>query len=494
MKTKMILKRMCFVLVALMFALTMFSCSEKKTPVDTGTETTTSAEDETGVIEDYRTLLPDVTFGGSDVSIFCYDANEEEMHFIGESDSADEYQQSIYSRNAMIEEKYDVILEFPKTYDTDGSNGKGAFVTACEKAKLSGKSDYDIILPQRFYSLEKDDYLLNLSNYDVLNLDNPYYAQGINDKLNLNGNMYMIVGYANRGIVSDSMVLFSNYYTEVDLGIHDDIIDAINHKEWTIDKMTEYMRMATQDLNGDGIDVNDKVGLAYKLHSGRAFLASAGLSLMNMNENGTLENTIISDKNINIFDSIKRFLVTNSYSYYGGQLGLNESDESAGRVYINGNALFFADNIAFASSAVETYAKFGIYPMPTLNKGDNFITYIKECSMFAIPVNAPDPEKSATIIEAMNILSYLDVMPVYYDKLLKGRYSMDPDISSMIDLIVDSINVSVSWVHTDYFSRVDDAPFDAVIGKKGYASHMSGYDLQFDTKVETFNKIYGFGS
>lgn len=85
-------------------------------------------------------------------------------------------------------------------------------------------------------------------------------------------------------------------------------------------------------------------------------------------------------------------------------------------------------------------------------------------------------------------------MPVYYDKLLKGRYSMDPDISSMIDLIVDSINVSVSWVHTDYFDRVDDAPFDAVIGNKGYASHMSGYDLQFDTKVETFNKIYGFGS
>ena len=71
---------------------------------------------------------------------------------------------------------------------------------------------------------------------------------------------------------------------------------------------------------------------------------------------------------------------------------------------------------------------------------------------------------------------------------------MDPDISSMIDLIVDSINVSVSWVHTDYFDRVDDAPFDAVIGNKGYASHMSGYDWQFDTKVETFNKIYGFGS
>lgn len=494
MKTKMILKRMCFVLVALMFALTMFSCSEEKTPVDTGTETATSAEDETGVIEDYRTLLPDVTFGGSDVSIFCYDANEEEMHFIGESDSADEYQQSVYSRNAMIEEKYEVILEIHTTYDTDGSNGKSAFVTACMNAVLSGQSDYDIILPQRFYSLEKNGYLLNLSNYDVLNLDNPYYAQGINDKLNLNGNMYMIVGYANRGIVSNSMVLFSNYYTEVDLGIHNDIIDAINNKEWTIDKMTEYMRIATQDLNGDGIDVNDKVGLAYKLHSGRAFLASAGLSLMNMNENGILENTIISSKNIDIFDSIKRFLVTNSYSYYGGQLGLNESNESAGRVYINGNALFFADNIAFAPSAAEKYAKFGIYPMPTLNEGDNFITYIKECSMFAIPVNAPDPEKSATIIEAMNILSYLDVMPVYYDKLLKGRYSMDPDISSMIDLIVDSINVSVSWVHTDYFFRVDDAPFDAVIGNKGYASHMSDFDLQFNTKVETFNKIYGIGS
>ena len=239
MKTKMILKRLCLVLVALMFALTMFSCSEEKTPVDTGTETDTSAEDETEVIEDYRTLLPNVTFGGSEVSIFCYDLNEEEMHFIGESDSADEYQQSVYSRNAMIEDKYEVILEIHTTYDTDGSNGKGAFVTACMNAVLSGRSDYDIILPQRFYSLEKNGYLLNLSNSDVLNLDNPYYAQGINDKLNLNGNMYMIVGYANSGIVSNSMVLFSNYYIEVDLGIHNDIIDAINNKEWTIDKMTD---------------------------------------------------------------------------------------------------------------------------------------------------------------------------------------------------------------------------------------------------------------
>lgn len=491
MKTKLILKVMCLMLAVLMFTFPMFSCSKEKNGEETDTETvSTSGGDDTGEI-DYRTLLPNANFGGAEVSIFGYDLNEEEMHFVGEYAAASTYEQSVYNRNRALEDKYNVVLDFHFTNDTDGSNGKGAFVTACEAAVMSGSCDYDIIMPQRFYSLEKQGYLANLNDYDVLKLNNPYYAQGINDKLNINGKMYMTVGYANRGIVSNSMVLFSNYYTESDLRIHDDIINAINNKEWTLEKMTQYMKIATEDIEGDGIDVKDNVGLAYKLHSGRAFLASAGLSLMQMNTNGTLENTIVSTKNYDVFDAVKNFLVSNKYSYYGGQLGLNESNESSGRVYMNGNALFFADSLTFAPSAAEKYAKFGIYPMPTLNAGDDYITYVKETNMFAIIITAPDPVKSATIIEAMNILSYLDVMPVYYDRLLKGRYSMDEDISSMLDLIVDSIEVATSWVHTDYFFRIDDAPFDAIIGDKGYASHMSDFDRQFNAKAEIFNKVYG---
>lgn len=485
-KQKTILKILCLMLAIITVALPLFSCSKDKQDETEESVTTNNAanggEDEV----DYRAMLPEGSFDGAEVNIYCLDAREDMFHNIdGDYNSGSIYDKSVFARNVEIEEKYDVVIEVYAK-----ANKKEEFITMCSTSNLSGVCDYDIIETERFFSLEKDGYLRNLRDFSVLKFDNPYWVQGYNDKTTVNGKTYAAVGYMNRCIISSAEVIFANYYLETDNKIRDEIYESVGDKTWTLEKMSQYMKMTTQNIDGGEMDINDSYGLSYNLHAGRSFLLSAGMVLLSVDGNGKVTNNVTSTRNINIFDEVKKVLVTNQNAYYYNARFL-ETDLAPGNVFIGGRSLFHAESFDFVQYAADKYAKFDIYPMPMYEEGGEYITSLKECTASAIHVNAKNPEMSATIIEAMNILSYLDVMPVYYDKMLKGRYSSDGEVADMVDLIVNAVNVDFAFVQTDYFDRIADKPFDLAIENKGYASGMATFDKLFSGYAEDFYKAYG---
>lgn len=487
MKRKTIIKALCMLLALVTVMLAAFSCSkDKEDESDSSDSNVVTPGGSVDEEVDWRTYMPTANFNGAEVNIYCLDAREDMFHNISEDYSEGSiYDKAVFARNSTIEDDYDVVIDVYAK-----SNKKEDFVTMCSAAALSGECDYDIIETERFFSLEKDGYLLNLRNYGVLKFDNPYWVQGYNDKTTINGKTYSAVGYMNRCIISNAEVVFANYYHESDLHIRNEIMEAVKNKTWTLELMSQYMSRYTNDINGDGLDFNDEYGLSYNLHAGRSFLLSAGLELLTVDSAGRVTNTVTSTRNSDIFDKVKQVLVTNRQAYYKNNR-LLESAEAAGQVFVAGRSLFHAESFDFVSCAADKFAKFDIYPMPLYEDGKEYITALKECTASSIHINAKNPEMSATIIEAMNILSYLDVMPVYYDKMLKGRYSSDADVASMVDLIVNSVNVDFSFVQTSYFDSIADKPFDIALKEGGYMSGMSDFDMHFNGYVKEFYKAYG---
>lgn len=496
MKSKKFVCLLCIMLAVLMTAVCLPSCSGGGDEVvTTGSATTEGVEGDTASEHEIdRTYLPNASYNAADVTFLLQSGREEQFYLLSDNEAdADIYQQAVHTRNCYVEEKYDVVLDFIIAYN------RNEFHVECSAASMSGDCPYDIIISDYYYGLETAGYLSNLNTYNVINFENPYWVSGWNEKATVNNIIYSAVGYLNNDINSGAMVIFSNDYMAMDLGVADEIFADVKNGTWTLETMKTYMEKATVDLNDDGFDFKDKYGLGYDLWSGRAFLSSCGIQLADYND-GEVSFKILSQTNADTFDEVKEFLTAGNLSYYGGRTGYDQFDgpESNTQLFLQGRSLFLGRPMHFASQVNEQFEHFTIYPMPKRNTDQQeYITSLIGTCTQAILRGANDPEMSATILEAMNILSYLDTYPIYYDKLLKNRYQNSPETAALIDTIIGCIKIDFAFVHSAAFNNLADRPFDALdpkkatdIGGLGWYSGMGPVEKIANGQLENFLEHY----
>ncbi|MBQ3639855.1 MAG: hypothetical protein II955_04985, partial [Clostridia bacterium] len=58
--------------------------------------------------------------------------------------------------------------------------------------------------------------------------------------------------------------------------------------------------------------------------------------------------------------------------------------------------------------------------------------------VLVIPKNTEAPEKAALLLDVLSYYSDQDVLPIYYDKVLRGRGAKDPDSYEMLEVINQS--------------------------------------------------------
>lgn len=482
-------------MLALLMTIAVFASCKKDTEDEetTGgantTVTTSGGGDDVEI--DYRALLPEAYYDNCDFNVLAVDGRQSMFEYQGDSlADADILAEAIYTRNTYVEDTYGVTFSFtwPKS--------RAEYNSAVAAAVASGDCEYDLVLPDYYYGVETTGYLQNLKQFEVLRFENPYWAAGWNDKAELNGIMYSAVGYYNLDLMSSAMAIFCNEYVAKDLKISEDIFNTVKSGNWTLETMKEYMKQYTEDYGNDGVyDFNDTYGLGYNLWSGRAFLAACGLELARF-ENGTVTFQITSQTNSDIFDAVNEFLTSDNLSYYGGRSGWDAFDGDKGdrKVFEAGRALFEAYTVNYGSTVGQKFEQFSIYPMPKLNEDQkSFITPLLGSCVQGILKGAKNPEMSATILETLNILSYLDVRPVYYDKILKTRFQNSAEKAEIMDVIISSVKVNFEFINTAYFSSIADKPFDALdpkketeLGGKGYFSAMGPVEKAAKIQLENF--------
>lgn len=177
---------------------------------------------------------------------------------------------------------------------------------------------------------------------------------------------------------------------------------------------------------------------------------------------------------------------------YGG--GAFETDSANGdeALFNSGRALFATIGLNQTSEISRELDSFSVLPCPKYNTAQaDYVTSLTGSIVFGIMKTAKDPVMSATVLEALSILTYEDVRPVYYDKGLKLRYSADGDTAKMVDLIVSKINVDFAFINSSNFEAIADKPFDMIAAQnRNYVSGMKKYVDAFEQNLENFYDAY----
>lgn len=494
------IKKLALLLAMLMLAAvltgTLASCkkdAEGDDTSDSDSDTVTTsgvANDGDGVVDvNWKDYLPKADFDGADVNI-CVETSTAPQWYLDDEETAQNvFQEEVAKRNAYIENTYNVYLNFT----LEGGDWAG-FHQVCQTNLWAGEAEFDVIAPRYYYMCDTAGYFMNLKDVDAIHLDNPYWLKGWNDNTTINNKIFTAATYINLAPANNTVVLFVNNYYAEDLQIDvSELKEKVYAGDWTLEEMNLLMRAGTSD-NGDGVwDFKDKYGLAYSVWGGRAMLVASGFKLSNVSATtNEIEWTVTSERNVSVFQELYKFFNNDVLAYYGGQGTDSTSAEGDVNLFLQGRALFWAHSIGQSVNVSKNIDSFSILPLPKFDdKQDDYISTLLGTNVVGIMKNAKNPEMSGTILEAMSILSYVDVLPVYYEEMLKIRYQSDPETGKMLDFINEKIDIDFAFINSSNFDGIAEKPFNMIVAyDRNYVSGMNKITSNLSAKMESFYEIY----
>lgn len=289
------------------------------------------------------------------------------------------------------------------------------------------------------------------------------------------------------------------YYMKVDEETGEPLNDAVYKHNLAIEQRfgvkLNYHNVASDkgqsvagDIDGNGvIDENDRFGLYINEQACPALYYSLGFSLIS-NKNGNLSVNPLSERDTALNELIVKLFNNNNSNLFGKDVTVDFMTTAAYKPFNQNNLLF----TFFALTAVEamrmTDDEFGIVPVPKFDTEQEWISSNYGCTLSAIPVNTPDVDRSAIILEALNAESYRSVTPVYYESVLKGKLARDNDSEEMLDMIFGNLQFDFGFIHSNHLSGI---PADFTAGTD--TDMASKYASKLETlkgKLEELQKAY----
>ena len=133
---------------------------------------------------------------------------------------------------------------------------------------------------------------------------------------------------------------------------------------------------------------------------------------------------------------------------------------------------------------------YGIVPLPKANVEQEKY-YTPASSMIygiCIPVNVPNPEFSAYMIEALACGGKNFVSPAYYEVALKSRAAKDDDSAAMLDLIFGNVVYDLGIMYN--FGGIDMFGQLMVNNSTAVTSHLQSIEPAVQAAIDAYVEAY----
>ncbi|MGN1128954.1 MAG: hypothetical protein ACI4T6_08385, partial [Candidatus Flemingiibacterium sp.] len=193
--------------------------------------------------------VPQSDFGGKTFTILS--TVHAEYEYVAEEMTGDVVSDAVYNRNKQVEDLLNISLEIitqPGHWaDKDSFNH---LITASVMAQDGA---YDLVngVTVCVLPIAAEGIFINAADLEYVNLDNPWWVQGMMDNLAVNGKLYGFIGDASLSLYKDLAVVFFNKKLAEDYQIEDPY-ELVRSGKWTVDKLNECITGVSNDLNGDG--------------------------------------------------------------------------------------------------------------------------------------------------------------------------------------------------------------------------------------------------
>lgn len=392
--------------------------------------------------------LPDKNWGGADFNLLV---RTERLYYLdAEEETGDTLNDAVYARNNAVEERFGINLCF-----TDITSDKSLFMNAVQSSVMADDKGYDIICPDYWWFSGTEGYMLDLYTLDYLDFDKSWWNQSWNKNAEINDKLYSCVGYLCLDLLRNTEVVYFNKSMIEDFKLENPY-DLVADNKWTLDKALQMGEAVAGDVDGNNVlDENDRYGIYSNVHAQRGIYYSGGFELVRNTDDGfeiITPTERIADLNTLIYNMFNG----NDSVLYALDSTVDFTTTAAYKPFNQNNLLF----TFFALTAVEAMrasdVNFGIVPVPKYDEDQEWISYNYGCTLSCIPVNTPDAERSAIILEALNAESARKVVPEYYNRVLQGKLARDDESLEMLDMVFDKLSFTFDFINAGQLGAIPD--------------------------------------
>jgi len=432
------LRAVCLILTLLIFTLPFLSCKPSDGNINNDNENLINpGENEPGDVRvesdaDARLSisddLPETDFDGADFPILYPEWSNYILGlYFSEEEGTDPLNGTIYKRQRDVEERFNVSIK-PVMNDWD------KIYSELAKTVKAGSDDYSLALTHVIngvYSMISSGVAVDWNTVPHVDFSKPWWNHRMNDELSVYGILCTAVSDF---MIFDPNVIYFNKQMIADYSM-DSPYDIVKNGKWTWDKLSDMAKIASKDLNGDGIfDENDQYGLvtltSWMMESA---IHAYGLSITKKDETGyavlNLENPVFYE----LTDKLNELMFTGNQTFVG-YWDPNAPKENESAVPMSsGRCLFHVDPLSAAMRYRAYNVDFGILPFPKSDYVDEYLSL--SWNGFMIIPQTADLNKVGIISEALAAESYRYVIPEYYNVLLTSKLTRDEESMEMLDII-----------------------------------------------------------
>jgi hypothetical protein len=206
--------------------------------------------------------------------------------------------------------------------------------------------------------------------------------------------------------------------------------------------------LGAQDLNGNAvIDEEDQYGFAIGQNMAvDAFNDAFNIKFVKSGADGMPELLPLSEKLSEVYYELNDFFASAAVQY-------NERDKLSYDTFKESRVMLMAATLHGLGDLRSVDHDFGIIPYPKWNDAqEDYYTYcaLGNSTAYCVPVTA-EGDTAATILEALAYYGYQDILPEYYDRVLKGQNTRDNESEAMLDIIFNNVSFDFTQVYSFAF-------------------------------------------
>lgn len=496
--------RLISLLFCLLLCLGVVSCAKNNDPADTTAPKDTGAE--TNLPEDtaqsefdengYQiSHLPVLDYGGAKITFLYWDDVERPEFFTDEMDG-DIVNDAIFVRNAEVESRLNVKLNYIPTKGNVGNSD--AFLKVVENSFASGDKIYDILASHSRTGAVVAAAGMTL---DILGVENshldfemPWWPSSLIETATIGEKMYFVSG----DISTNTLHFMYGVYYNADLidnyGLESPTKLALEGN-WTLDKLIEMSSNHYEDINGNNKkDYGDFFGLTTLFYHADSFYFGSGMKCVEKSDTTVLQISpdFSSEKAINLADKLTAWFALDS-------VYTENNNANTYMSFSSGNALFAQNRIYIADSAHNSGLnnasfKYGLVPVPKydINQDRYYTTVGNPFTLYEIMINTDKAEMATAVLECLASEAYRRTTPAIFEINMKYKYSQTEETSQVFDIIRSSITFDLGRIFGAKLDTMSEIFSKACISGSPWSSTVKTQNKILAKKLE--NLVNGFNN
>ena len=488
---------LCFLIVVIFAASVIISCSKggansdnksdnddiNANPENAGTDEGDSVPEEKSIFD----ILPQSDFGEDTFTVYVPpnpDSPVDKGTFVEEL-TGEVFNDAVYNRNLRVENQYNVSLKAVYSASWDSTYGD------LKKDVGAGDLRADVYFTHVISgtaAMIGDGLFREWSAVPHLDFEQPWWNKTAITNLNIANKMFYLSGSLS---IQDPMLLVFNKTLLQNLALEDPY-KLVREGKWTIEKLNELSIVASKDLNGDGKleQTDDQFGLEFGIcwQSPSLMYACDEITVI-IDAEGYPTVTLDNQKKIEAYEKIYELLWGGEKTYcFNGTTTQTANHPHMG--IDSGRVLFCQYNLFTCENLRAADVEYGILPLPKYDENQSGYMTNSWTGMYGLPVCVGEEKLDmiGIVMESMSALGHKEVIPVYYDILLKEKVSRDDDSRDMLDIILAGIvfdsglNFQAGSSQPGYFMG------NLIVGKK--QNYVSELEKVKDKMEADYDKLY----